>query len=73
MGTRVVTSELDGGVFDSSLDWPGTSVDVLSKEKLYSCCLEYMFIHLTNEYLSEIVLSWVVIFVKNNGACFGAT
>jgi len=28
----------------------------------------YMFIHLTNEDLSEIVFSSVVIFVKNNGA-----
>ena len=33
----------------------------------------YMFIHLTNEDLSEIVLSSIVIFVKNNGACFDAT
>jgi len=33
----------------------------------------YMFIHLTNEDLSEIISSSVVIFVKNNGACFGAT
>jgi hypothetical protein len=35
--------------FDSSLDRPRTSVDVLSKEKLSYCCLAYMFIH----YLAE--------------------
>jgi len=32
-----------------------------------------MFMHLTNEDLSEIILSPVVIFVKNNGACSGST